>query len=540
EEWEEMNHPEDLPHSSKMLMDYVEGKIPKYQCETRMRHKNGSYVWTRDVGRIFERDENGKAVRVIGGHLNIDALKRSEERFIETLAELEHHKEYLEKEIDNRTKTLTEQDKMLWAVNDISRKLFSIEDLESIYEVIQECVRHYCNASGKDRISLWKNNTIDGQSYCSLLCEYSTDDKLNFSSVDFEKLFNKENIENILQKTGREKITEEILSRLKSASSGTIPYGEYFPTLYTRFMEGKSLNSLVSQLTKFEGFHLHLQGVKSFLVTPIILNNEVWGFIDAYNCQSEELFSEVEERMLSIVGFFLANTIQKNESEKKMREAEERIQLMLDATPLCCNLWTRDFKNMSCNEEAARLFELPSQQDYLDRFSELSPKYQPCGRLTSEMIKEYVTKAFEEGFCKFQWMHQKLDGTPIPAEVTCVRIKYKGGYIVAGYTRDLRELNTMLAKLREKENDLRSAMEEALLSSKAKTNFLANMSHEIRTPMNAISGFAEIILRESRDKQSAEYAVGIKNACGSLLNIINDILDISKIESGKLEIINSQ
>ena len=66
------------------------------------------------------------------------------------------------------------------------------------------------------------------------------------------------------------------------------------------------------------------------------------------------------------------------------------------------------------------------------------------------------------------------------------------------------------------------------------------MSHEIRTPMNAIAGFAEIILRESKEKTTAEHAQGIKGACANLLNLINDILDISKIESGKLEIINSQ
>ena len=74
-------------------------------------------------------------------------------------------------------------------------------------------------------------------------------------------------------------------------------------------------------------------------------------------------------------------------------------------------------------------------------------------------------------------------------------------------------------------------------ANRAKSNFLANMSHEIRTPMNAIIGLDEMIIRESNDETAKKYAADIKSAGGTLLSIINDILDLSKIETGKMELV---
>lgn len=72
----------------------------------------------------------------------------------------------------------------------------------------------------------------------------------------------------------------------------------------------------------------------------------------------------------------------------------------------------------------------------------------------------------------------------------------------------------------------------------AKTNFLANMSHEIRTPINTVLGMNEMIIRETAEDEIRKYAFDVKSATKSLLSIINDILDITKIEAGKLDIIN--
>lgn len=76
----------------------------------------------------------------------------------------------------------------------------------------------------------------------------------------------------------------------------------------------------------------------------------------------------------------------------------------------------------------------------------------------------------------------------------------------------------------------------AIIASESKTRFLANMSHEIRTPINTVIGMNEMILRENQDDTIREYATNIQHASRLLLGLINDVLDLSKIEEGKLEV----
>lgn len=80
----------------------------------------------------------------------------------------------------------------------------------------------------------------------------------------------------------------------------------------------------------------------------------------------------------------------------------------------------------------------------------------------------------------------------------------------------------------------------AITASEAKANFLANMSHEIRTPINTVIGMNEMILRENENETIQEYARSIKSASQMLLGIVNDILDISKIDAGKLQIVETE
>ena len=122
----------------------------------------------------------------------------------------------------------------------------------------------------------------------------------------------------------------------------------------------------------------------------------------------------------------------------------------------------------------------------------------------------------------------------IPVEISAGRIfdKFNDPIGLIITVKDMTQINEIM-------DSLKLAKRKAEDASIAKSAFLANMSHEIRTPLNAIMGFSELLLKSDLSAENLDHAEDIRSSSQNLLAIINDILDISKIESGRMELVNS-
>ena len=161
--------------------------------------------------------------------------------------------------------------------------------------------------------------------------------------------------------------------------------------------------------------------------------------------------------------------------------------------------------------------------------------------LMEDEFEEKVEELFdvdEDTLFEFHGNHNTVDaigcGNEVPCSLAVSKIHDEYGDII-GYIVMVTDLSERVKVLKS----LEIAKKEADYANQAKSLFLANMSHEIRTPMNAIMGFSELALSEAKDQRIKEYLMDIKQSSEGLLGIINDILNITKIESRKLELVNA-
>jgi diguanylate cyclase (GGDEF)-like protein len=165
------------------------------------------------------------------------------------------------------------------------------------------------------------------------------------------------------------------------------------------------------------------------------------GYVMFEDRSGDRVFGNSEADILQTASLMISSTIAHYEEAGKIREANERIKLMLDATPFGCQILDNNLITIDCNEAAVKLFAFRNKQEFIEQWlDDCHPEYQPDGQRSDEKRFMLMKRAIEEGSCIFEWMHKTSDGTLFPAEITLTRVEYENTFVLLGYTRDLREI----------------------------------------------------------------------------------------------------
>ncbi len=255
-------------------------------------------------------------------------------------------------------------------------------------------------------------------------------------------------------------------------------------------------------------------------------------------------------------GLVLASIIDisaRKHAERELALREQRMREMLEAAPAGMMVVNRQGFIELVNTQAERLFDMRRDQLIGMSIDALVPDHVRPGHAANRERFHANPSVRAMGHGRDLWA-KRGDGTVFPVEIGLNPLKGAATGLVLASIIDISARKAAEAQVRESEAEIRrmntqleqtiaqrtaelhAAKEEAERANRAKDSLLANVSHEIRTPLNAILGTAQILERGAPPEQLQMLVRGIRSAGRSLMAVINDLLDMAKIEAGRFEI----
>jgi PAS domain S-box-containing protein len=454
-------HHDDYPRVMELLESHLSGKSDLFKAEYRIKNKEGKWIWVLDTGKIVERSHDKKPLRMVGTVIDINERKAGE-------VKLQHQSQLLENSLKQQ-EIIAE---ISLNFNSLSNFGTQINKALAIIGKHTRCSRVYIFEDSPDRH--FTSNTYE---WCNDGIETQMDD---------------------LQQ---------------------IPY-EIIPSWKKQLVQnGRIYSENIYELPEDISIILAPQDIKSIVVYPLKINEEIFGFIGFDECLTNRKWTKSELGLLRAVASTVSNALERERTQHSLVESESRNKAILESIP--DSLFHFNSSGLILNYKSGRQEDrIHASETYQNKFvNEIFPE-----ELAGKII-EAIGIAIDKGNHRFDY---QLTNSGKTFDLEASMSKMNETEIIA-IVRDVSER-------KEYERKLNAEKEKAILANKAKSEFLANMSHEIRTPMNAILGFSESLYHKTGNEQHKKMLKSILSSGKILLYLINDILDMSKIDAGKMKV----
>ncbi|MGB5900341.1 MAG: PAS domain S-box protein [Geitlerinemataceae cyanobacterium] len=309
-----------------------------------------------------------------------------------------------------------------------------------------------------------------------------------------------------------------ITPQMNNPDVQTFSYDEACPRWQQLLDRGEIIMGQTGDFPESERQHLVGQDILSILVLPLTVNGEFFGFIGFDRCEETKVWRPLEVDLLRAAATALSLCIERQLAEQALEQERQQLRQIITHVPVAMAMFDSQMRYLAHSNQWRVDYQLQGQhligQRHVDAIPDLKPEWHSLYQLA---LQGEVLAHPED--C---W--QRADGS-----IVYLRWALQPWYLSEGHIGGIVIVTQVI-------NELVGAREAAIEASRMKSQFLANMSHEIRTPMNGVIGMTNLLLDTPLNAQQRDFVQTVRTSGQNLLNLVNEILDFSKLEAGEMRL----